>query len=126
MPNKRRGYYTIKLNGQDYTMHFSMNFWANFTDMLGCSIEEIGKYFDGSVNISAVRALVYSALLAHAQEEGFELGFNEYKLGSWLDDVEPDELTKIMTAMMESRLLGNDMNAGIKRNVKQTTKAKKK
>ena len=127
MANKRRGFYTITLNGKQHTMHFSMNFWANFTEALDCSIEEIGNYFDGQVSIKAIRALIYSALLAHSQEEGFELGFNEFKLGSWLDDIDPTELEKIMSAMMESRLLGNDINSGIKRNVKQTTtKAKKK
>ncbi len=127
MANKRRGYYTIKLNGKDYIMHFSMNFWANFTESLGCTIEEIGGYFEGSVSIKAIRSLIYSALLAHAQEDGFELGFNEYKLGEWLEDVTPETLGELMEAMMESRILGNSINSGIKRNVKQTTaKAKKK
>ncbi|BCV05910.1 MAG: hypothetical protein CM15mV120_280 [uncultured marine virus] len=44
----------------------------------------------------------------------------------WMEDVDAQEISKIMEAMMESRILGNDMNGGIKRNVKQTTKAKKK
>tara|TARA_R100000231_G_scaffold127183_1_gene97936 strand:+ start:755 stop:889 length:135 start_codon:yes stop_codon:yes gene_type:complete len=40
----------------------------------------------------------------------------------WLEDFDPDELDSIVKAMMESRILGNDLNAGLSRNVKKTTK----
>ena len=125
--NKRRGYYIIELNGKKYTMHFSMNFWANFTEALGIPIDKIGDLFnDGSANIGAIRDLVYSAILADHQETGKEITFNKFQVGMWMEDVDAQEIAKIMEAMMESRILGNDMNGGIKRNVKQTTNSKKK
>ena len=53
---KQRGYYTLKIGGKNRTLHFSMNFWATFTDMLDISLDEIGgvvfinanSYFDGT------------------------------------------------------------------------------
>ena len=45
------------------TMHFSMNFWSNFTDELGISIERIGDVFTNGISITTIRALVYSGLL---------------------------------------------------------------
>ncbi len=60
MANKRRGYYTLKIGGKNRTMHFSMNFWANFTDELNISLEKIGGVFSEGVSISSIRALVYS------------------------------------------------------------------
>jgi len=122
MANKKRGYYSLSMGGKTRTMHFSMNFWANFTDILGVSLEELGGLFQGGVSIKTIRTLVYSALLAYDQEESNEVDYNEYKVGMWLEDFSSDELNNVVNAMMESRILGNDLNAGLNRNVKKTTK----
>ena len=106
-------------------MHFSMNFWANFTDNLGVSIEKIGDLFKDGISLTGVRALVYSGLLANDQEQGNEIDYNEFKVGMWLEDLTPDQLTDIIASMMESRILGNDLNMGINRKVTKTTKVGK-
>jgi len=122
MANKKRGYYTIKLGGKNRVMHFSMNFWANFTDLLNISLEDLGKVFEQGVSIKAIRALIYSGLLANDQEQNNEIDYNEYTVGMWLEDFDADKLDEIVNAMLESRILGNNLNAGIDRNIKQTTK----
>ena len=124
MANKKRGYYSIKLGGKNRTMHFSMNFWANFTDILGIDINQLGEIFTNGFSLSKIRALVYSGLLAYDQEQGKEIDYNEFTVGSWLDDIDADEITNIINAMTETRLLGNDLNMGIDRNVKKSTKGK--
>ena len=123
MANRKRGFYTVKLGGKNRTLHFSMNFWANFTDEMDLPIDKIGSVFEGGVSITAIRALVYSALLANEQEQGNEIDFTIFKVGSWLDDLDASELESIVEAMTESKILGNDLNAGIKRNVTKSTKA---
>lgn len=122
MANKKRGYYSLKIGGKNRTMHFSMNFWANFTDILGISLEQIGELFSKGVSLKVIRTLIYSALLAYDQEENNEIDYNEFKVGMWLEDFDADELNNVVNAMMESRILGNDLNAGLNRNVKNTTK----
>jgi hypothetical protein len=124
MANKKRGYYSIKLGGKNRTMHFSMNFWANFTDILGIDINQLGEIFTNGFSLSKIRALVYSGLLAYDQEQGKEIDYNEFTVGAWLDDIDADEITNIINAMTETRLLGNDLNMGIDRNVKKSTKGK--
>ena len=125
MANKRRGYYTLKLGGKNRTMHFSMNFWANFTDELNISLEKIGEVFSDGVSISSIRALVYSGLKAYDQEEGNEINYNQFKVGVWLEDFQAEKLNEMIEAMMESRILGNDLNMGVSRNVKKTSKVGK-
>ena len=122
MANKKRGYYTLNLGGKQRVMHFSMNFWANFTDMLGISLEKIGDIFAGGVSITDLRALVYSGLLAYDQEEGNEIDYNEFKVGSWLEDVDEKMLKEMIDSMMESKILGNQLNMGIDRNPKTKKK----
>lgn len=122
MATRKRGYYTLKLGGKNRTMHFSMNFWANFTDQLGISLDQIGSAFEKGITISTLRAIIYSGLLAYDQEEGNEVDYNEFKVGFWLEDVDASMLEDIVAAMFESKILGNDLNMGIQRNVKRTTK----
>lgn len=122
MANKKRGYYTITLGGKERTLHFSMNFWANFTDLMGISLDKLGEIFEGGISISAIRALVYSAILAYDQEEGNEIDYNQFKVGAWLEDLNAEQLTDIVNAMTQSRILGNDLNMGIERKPKATGK----
>ena len=126
MANKRRGYYTTKLGGRNFTLHFSMNFWANFTEIMNVPLDKIGDLFSGGVSISAIRALVYSAMLAYDQEEGNEIDYNQFKVGAWLEDLNQEELEKMISAMMESRILGNDLNMGIDRQAKTVANTKGK
>lgn len=126
MANRKRGYYSIKMGGKNRTMHFSMNFWANFTDELNVPIEQIGEIFQKGISLSSIRALIYSALLAFDQEEGNEIDYTIYKVGSWLDELPAEKIEEIVGAMMESKILGNEFNVGIKRNVEKSTKKSSK
>jgi len=126
MTNKKRGYYTLTIGGKKRTLHFSMNFWASFTDVLGISLSEIDKVFSSELNLTSIRALVYAGILSYDQEEGNEIDYNIYKVGAWLDDVTTEQFNEMVQTLTESRLLGNDLNGGIKRNVVKSTKATKK
>mgnify|MGYP001181645220 FL=1 len=125
MANKKRGYYTLKLGGKMRTMHFSMNFWSNFTEQLNISLDQIGEVFAGGMSIKGIRALIYSGLLAHDQEQGNDIDYNEFKVGMWLEDFDSEKLNDVVNAMMESRILGNDLNMGVARNIKKTSKPTK-
>ena len=113
---KQRGYYTLEIGGKKRTLHFSMNFWANFTDMLNISLAEIGDVFSNGISIKGLRALIYSGLLAYDQENKKEIDYNEFDVGNWLEDIEATEIEKIVLAMTESKILGNSLNAGLERN----------
>ncbi len=122
MANKKRGYHTIKLGGKNRTLHFSMNFWAELTDLLEISLEDVGSVFSKGLSIKAIRSIIYCGLLANDKEEGNEIDYTEYKVGSWLDDLDSSEIEGIVSSMLESRILGNDLNMGINRKVTRSTK----
>lgn len=127
MANRKRGYYTLKLGGKNRTLHFSMNFWANFTEALNIPLDGIGDVFANGLSLGAIRDLIYSGLLANDQEKGSEIDYNKFTVGAWLDDLESEQLNDIVAALMETKLLGNDLNMGVERNPKpsKTTTQKK-
>ena len=123
MVNKKRGYYSLSIGGKQRTLHFSMNFWAAFTDELQISLTEIDKVFSNALNLNSIRALVYAGLLAYDQEEGNEIDYNIFKVGAWLDDINTDQFNEMINTLMESKLLGNELNGGLSRGAKPTSKA---
>jgi len=116
MKNKKRSYLTTKIGGKNRTMHFSMNFWAEFTDVMGVSLEQIGEVFENGVSFKSLRAIIYSGLLANDMENDNAVDYNLYKVGQWMDEFTSDQINDVVNTMMQSRILGNDINMGIERN----------
>lgn len=109
MANKKRGYLDIQLGGKKRTLHFSMNFWVEFTEQLGVSLTDIGDVFNGGMSLSGIRALIYSAIRANDLEQGNEVDYTLYSVGNWLEDLEAEKINEIVEAMMQSKILGNSL-----------------
>ena len=90
MANKKRVYYTIKMGGKNRTMHFSMNFWSNFTDDLNIPLDKLGEIFTEGVSLSTVRSLIYSALLANDQENKNLINYDKFDCEKFKDSVFDD------------------------------------
>jgi hypothetical protein len=54
--------------------------------------------------------LIYSAALANDLENGNDIEYNLYTVGTWLDDVDAEKINDIVEAMSESKILGNSLN----------------
>jgi len=109
MTNKKRGYIDVNLGNKKRTLHFSMNFWAEFTEQMGISIDKIGDIFQNGISINGLRSLVYSAVLANDLENGNDVDYNVYTVGTWLDDIDTETINKIVQTMTESKILGNSL-----------------
>jgi hypothetical protein len=118
MTNKKRGYIDITVNGKKKTLHFSMNFWAEFTEQMGISLQEIGSVFESGVSLNGLRALIYSAVLANDLENNNEVDYNLYSVGTWLDDIDAETINQIVETMLQSKILGNSLNGGEPKNAK--------
>lgn len=115
MANKNKGYIDINVGGKKRTLHFSMNFWSEFTEQLGISLQDIGEVFQNGISLKGLRALIYSAILANDQENGNEIDYNIYSVGAWLDELEAESINKIVETMLQSKILGNSLNSQIEK-----------
>jgi len=120
--NSKRGYVEVEIGGKLRTLHFSMNFWCHFTDTLNIGLNDLDKFFTKGINVSTIRALIYSGLIAYDQEERNNIDYTIYDVGSWLEDFDSEQLTKVMNTLSQSRILGNDLNMGIQRKNKNQKK----
>tara|TARA_Y100000004_G_C8943480_1_gene425183 strand:+ start:448 stop:816 length:369 start_codon:yes stop_codon:yes gene_type:complete len=116
--NSKRGYVKVEIGGKERTLHFSMNFWCHFTDSLNIGLNDLEKYFAEGLNISTIRTLIYSGLIAYDQEERNNIDYTIYDVGNWLEDFDTNQLTQVMNTLSQSRILGNNLNMGLKRNAK--------
>ncbi len=110
MANKHKGYIDIEIGGKKRTLHFSMNFWSEFTEQLETSLQDIGQVFENGITLKGLRALIYSAILANDQEQNNDIDYNIFTVGSWLDDLKPETINKIVETMLQSKILGNSLN----------------
>jgi hypothetical protein len=120
--NKRRGYCQLQIGGKLRSLHFSMNFWAVFEETSGFKISEVDKVFGSGLSMGAMRALIYSGIVAYDQENRIEIDYDLFDVGAWMDDIDQNDLGLIIETLMESRILGNNLNAGVRRNVSKSTK----
>ena len=114
MANKNKGYIDIVVGGKKRTLHFSMNFWSEFTEQLNVPLHEIGDVFVNGISIKGLRALVYSGVLANDQEQGNEIDYNIFTVGTWLDDLGPEKINDIVGTMLQSKILGSSLNGETK------------
>jgi hypothetical protein len=124
MANKQKGYIDINIGGKKRTLHFSMNFWSEFTEQLDISLQDIGIAFENGISLKGLRALIYSAILANDQENGKVVDYTIYDVGSWLDDINPEIINKVVSAMLESKILGNSIGGEAKPKGKPTPSKK--
>ena len=54
------------------------------------------------------------------------IDYTIYDVGSWLEDFDSEQLTKVMNTLSQSRILGNDLNMGIERNSKNQKKSRQR
>lgn len=118
MTNKKRGYIAVNVGGKKRTLHFSMNFWAEFTEQMGVSLQEIGSVFETGISLAGLRALIYSATLANDLENNNEIDYNIYSVGTWLDDLDAEKINEIVQTMSESKILGNSLNNELRNTAK--------
>jgi len=120
--NKRRGYCQLNIGGKLRSLHFSMNFWAVFEETSGFKISEVDRVFGSGLSMGSMRALIYSGIVAYDQENRLDIDYDLFDVGAWMDDIDQNDLSLIIDTLMESRILGNDLNAGVRRNVSKSTK----
>jgi len=94
----------ISIGGKLRPTKFGTNQTAKYCDIRNVSLMESQNELKDikSGNGTTMRDLIYSALWAGCKTEKIDIDFDEYNVGDWMDDIEPDELVKIFTSLANS------------------------
>jgi len=73
---------------------------------------------------SVVRDLIYSALWAGCKAKKEAVNFDEFEVGTWIEEMPQDELNKVFQVLIDSNNTGEE--EGDKKKVTEKTSPKKK
>ena len=59
-------------------------------------------------------------MLAYDRENKNKIDYDVYDVGNWLEDLTQDDINDLINSMMQSKILGNKLNAGMEREQKKS------
>ena len=128
--NDKRGIYTLNVDNKDINLLFSMNFWR-LLDRQGIKMEELGVELDGSKGVIHMLETLSKVVLAggqsYAAKHKTEFDYDEDEVFEWFEEEVTDKhIEGMVKVMMETKIFGNSMNQGVKRDAVGKTKPSKK
>ncbi|MCH9665006.1 MAG: hypothetical protein K0U41_04075 [Gammaproteobacteria bacterium] len=113
---KKRGFYSLKIAKKEVNLLFNMRFWALLDDK-GYKLEELDKHLaEGNGVMSMINVLsniVLSGVEANCIKNNIDQEYSIDDVYEWFEeDIDQEELEKILKAMMETKIFGNTINPG--------------
>lgn len=124
---KKRGYFTVNIDGKNHVGHISMTCLYLITELRGIDLDGIGDVLGNVQNPRNFSDIVFCALKANALREGVEPSYsNSWEFLDILAEekilTNVDFITEFTKAITEAKVFQNDDNLGVPRKVKKTTK----
>ena len=117
MTHTDRGYYPIKINGEEINLLFSMNFWR-LLDKKGYQLETIAEHLDGSKGVikmlDTLSNIVQAGGEAYQAKYKVEFPYTIDEITEWFsEDIDQDVLQGIFEAIMDStKIFGKKLSDG--------------
>lgn len=122
----KEGYCQLEIGGKYRTLVFSMRFWEILCRTLNINLKDLSEYMSskGATELKAIRDMVYSALVAADKQEDKKaiIDYSNFDVGLWLPQISNDDMDMIIHCFAETKFFANDMNMGISRIAKKSTK----
>ena len=127
--NNKRGVYTLKVDNKDINLLFSMNFWRILSQE-GLEIEELGGSLSGSdgliKQLESLSKMVIAAGKSYAVKNKTQFKYNIDEVFEWFEEaITSKQVTEMTEIMMSTKLFGNTINQGVKRQSTGKTKPSK-
>lgn len=124
MENKKTGQYSLKIGKEKIGLLFSMNFWF-LMDEQGLKMENLKSKLDAKGGIismlSTLAIIIECGGHSYAKKHKTEFNYEKEEINDWFEeDINEAVLAEILAVMMETKIFGNKINAGIDRMGKQT------
>jgi len=107
------------MGGKSRTLKFNLNANYEFCKMHGLTQQQVMEFFTNSLNVTAIRDMIYCALKSADMSAGRPVDYNEYTVGEWITEMAQDELERIVLGTQDANAT-NKEKPGKKKVVKPT------
>jgi hypothetical protein len=90
------GTITSNIGGRVRVLKFNLNANYEFCKMHKLKQEDVMPFFTDALNVTAIRDMIYCALLSADLEDGKQIDYNQYTVGSWIAEMPQSELERII------------------------------
>ena len=115
--NTLRGITEIKIGGKLRPIKFGTNSTALLCEIRGITLNDMGLMFseerikNNEITGGEIRDMIYAGLVSAARSKKIEIDFDQYQVGDWIDEIDPNELVKAFEVMGESQPKGSNTTA---------------
>lgn len=110
--------FKLTVNDKEYNLLFGMRFWRTLYKETKISLNDLGSQLT-SENVmdqpEASAALIYSGIITYDEKHKTDQGVSPDDAFDMLEYITQENLAAIMKVISESQILGNKINAGLKR-----------
>ena len=117
--NDKRGVYTLKIDNKDINLLFSMNFWRLLSQE-GIEMKDLGQSLSGGdgfiKQLESLSKVIIAAGKSYAIKNKTEFNHDIDEVFEWFEEeVTNIQVTEMTNIMMATKLFGNVINQGVKR-----------
>ena len=115
-PNSARGEVLLTVAGQTYPVKFNLNVMRDWSKLTGKGPSEFGQLLSDDYT-EALTSLITCAVRRFVPGAVYPAGFSQDDAGDLLDEMSPDEATRIAEAITESITVVNPLLAALSKQV---------
>ena len=117
--NEKRGILTLKIDGKDINLLFSMNFWR-LLDKQGIQMESLATELDGTKGViymlESLSKIVSAAGKSYATKYKTSFDYDIDTVFDWFsEDINQKTIDTMIKVMMDTRVFGSSLNQGVGR-----------
>lgn len=90
------------IGGKQRTLKFNLNANYEFCKLHNLRPDQVPGFVTDVLNVTAIRDMIYCALLASDLGAGMPIDYNQYTVGEWIEALEQSDLERIVLGHTES------------------------
>ena len=112
--NTLRGITEIKIGGKLRPIKFGTNSTALLCEIRGITLNDMGlmlsedRINNNEITGGEIRDMIYAGLVSAARSKKIEIDFDNYTVGDWIDEIDPNELVKAFEVLGQSQPQGSN------------------
>lgn len=103
------GTITANIGGHNRVLKFNLNANYEFCKMHSLTQDQVMDFFTDSMNVTAIRDMIYCALKVADLSAGRAIDYNEFTVGEWISEMPQAELERIILGTSDANPVSKEV-----------------